>query len=169
MICVYELNAAERHTIRNALLGTMDAFERPWRMLLHLWTQYWGEHLTDYQQLVQSDAEAIGDLLLTITDALGDALISYFLMVGGEFEGDRSPCTAHLEEARRVEQSRRVDERIDAVRQMVCQSNLLSTAERTAFLERLNNGIMDKRDEDIMPILEVFTNEVKASIGRKTE
>ena len=40
---------------------------------------------------------------------------------------------------------------------------------RTAFLERLNNGIMDKRDEDIMPILEVFTNEVKASIGRKTE
>lgn len=46
-------------------------------MLLHLWMQYWGEHPTDYQEWVQNDAEAIGDLLLTITNVLGDALTSY--------------------------------------------------------------------------------------------
>lgn len=172
MICVYELTAAERHTIREGLYETMGDFERPWRMLLHLWMQYWGEHPTDYQEWVQSDAESIGDLLLTITNVLGDALESYYLMVGGELEGDRSPCGAYLEEAQRVEKSRRIDERIDAVRKMICQahsSHSLSTAERDAFLERLNNGITTKRDEDIMPALEEFTKEVKSSIDRRAE
>lgn len=172
MICVYELTAAERHTIREGLYETMGDFERPWRMLLHLWMQYWGEHPTDYQEWVQSDAESIGDLLLTITNVLGDALKSYYLMVGGELEGDRSPCGAYLEEAQRVEKSRRIDEHIDAVRKMICQahsSHSLSTAERDAFLERLNNGITTKRDEDIMPVLEEFTKEVKSSIDRRAE
>lgn len=121
---------------------------------------------------MQSDAENIGDLLLTITNVLGDALESYFLMVGGEFEGDRGPCGAYLEEAQRVEKSRRIDKSIDAVRQMICQSHSsysLSTADRDAFLERLHGGIMAKRDEDIMPALEEFTKEVKDSIDRKTE
>lgn len=169
MICVYELNAADRHTIREGLYETMADFERPWRMLMHLWMQYWGEHPTDYQDWVQGDAEAIGDLLLTITNVLGDALTSYHLMTGGEFEGDRDPCGSYMYEASRVAQSRRVDEHIDAVRQMICHSRTLSTAERDAFLERLNKGITTKRDEDIMPVLEEFTKEVKSSIDRKTE
>lgn len=169
MICVYELTAAERHTIREGLYELMADFERPWRMLMHLWMQYWGEHPTDYQEWVQSDAESIGDLLLTITNVLGDALKSYHLMTCGELEGDRSPCSAYMYEASRVAQSRRVDEHIDAVRQMICQSRTLSTAERDAFLERLNNGIMTKRDEDIMPVLEEFTKEVKSSIDRRAE
>lgn len=168
MTIAYPLTAAERHTIREGLYELMADFERPWRMLLHLWMQYWGEHSTDYQEWVQSDAENIGDLLLTITNVLGDALESYFLMVGGEFEGDRGPCGAYLEEAQRVEKSRRIDKSIDAVRQMICQSRTLSTAERDAFLERLHGEIMTKRDEDIMPVLEEFTKEVKANIG-KTE
>ena len=168
MTIAYPLTAAERHTIREGLYELMADFERPWRMLLHLWMQYWGEHPTDYQEWVQSDAENIGDLLLTITNVLGDALESYFLMVGGEFEGDRGPCGAYLEEAQRVEKSRRIDKSIDAVRQMICQSRTLSTAERDAFLERLHGEIMTKRDEDIMPVLEEFTKEVKANIG-KTE
>lgn len=138
-------------------------------MLLHLWTQYWGEHPTDYQHWVQNDAEAIGDLLLTIVNALGDALKSYYLMVGGELEGDRDPCGAYLGEAQRVEKSRRIDECIDAARKMLCQSHTLSTAERDAFLERLSNGIMTKRDEDIMQALEEFTAEVKDRINHKTE
>lgn len=169
MPVVYPLTAAERHTIREGLYETVADFERPWRMLMHLWMQYWGEHPTDYQQWVQSDAESIGDLLLTITNVLGDALESYHLMTGGEFEGDRDPCGAYLREAACVEQSRRADSAIDAVRQMICQSRTLSTAERDTFLERLNNGIMTKRDEDIMPALEELTSEVKASIDRKTE
>lgn len=171
MICAYELTAAERHTIREGLYETMADFERPWRMLLHLWMQYWGEHPTDYQHWVQNDAEAIGDLLLTIVNVLGDALTSYHLMTGGEFEGDRDPCAAYLREAACVEQSRRADAAIDAVRQMICQSRTLSTAERDAFLERLHGGIMAKRDEDIMPALEELTSEVKASIdhNRKAE
>ena len=169
MPVVYPLTAAERHTVREGLYELMADFERPWRMLLHLWMQYWGEHPTDYQEWVQSDAENIGDLLLTITNVLGNALESYYLMVGGELEGDRSPCGAYLEEAQRVEKSRRIDESIDAVRQMICQSHSLSTAERDAFLERLNNGIMTKRDEDIIPVLEEFTKEVKTSIDCKTE
>lgn len=169
MICAYELTAAERHTIREGLFETMSDFERPWRMLLHLWTQYWGEHPTDYQEWVQNDAEAIGDLLLTITNVLGDALESYHLMTGGEFEGDRNPCGAYLEEARRVEKSRRIDDCIDTVRKMICQSRTLSTAERDAFLERLNSGITTTRDEDIMPVLEEFTKEVKSSIDRRAE
>jgi len=172
MPVVYPLTAAERHTVREGLYELMADFERPWRMLLHLWMQYWGEHPTDYQEWVQSDAENIGDLLLTITNVLGDALESYYLMVGGELEGDRDPCGAYLAEAQRVEKARRVDECIDAVRQMICQahsSHSLSTAERDAFLERLNNGIMAKRDEDIMPVLEEFTSEVKNTINRKTE
>ena len=168
MTIAYPLTAAERHTIREGLYELMADFERPWRMLLHLWMQYWGEHSTDYQEWVQSDAENIGDLLLTITNVVGDALESYFLMVGGEFEGDRGPCGAYLEEAQRVEKSRRIDKSIDAVRQMICQSRTLSTAERDAFLERLHGEIMTKRDEDIMPVLEEFTKEVKANIG-KTE
>ena len=92
-------------------------------------------------------------------------------MTGGEFEGDRDPCGAYLREAACVEQSRRADSAIDAVRQMICQSRTLSTAERDTFLERLNNGIMTKRDEDIMPALENLTSEVKDSIdhNRKTE
>ncbi len=172
MPVVYPLTAAERHTIREGLYETMADFERPWRMLLHLWMQYWGEHPTDYQEQVGYDAEAIGDLLLTITNVLGDALESYRLMVGGEFEGDRDPCGAYLEEAQRVEKSRRIDECIDTVRKMICQSHSshsLSTAERDAFLERLHGGIMTKRDEDIMPVLEEFTKEVKARIDCKTE
>lgn len=172
MTVVYPLTAAERHTIREGLYETMVDFERPWRMLMHLWMQYWGEHPTDYQEWVQSDAESIGDLLLTITNVLGDALKSYYLMVGGELEGDRGPCGAYLEEAQRVEKSRRIDDCIDTVRKMICQahsSHSLSTAERDAFLERLNNGIMTTRDEDIMPVLEEFTKEVKDSIDRKTE
>lgn len=166
MICAYELTAAERHTIREGLYETMADFERPWRMLLHLWMQYWGEHPTDYQHWVQNDAEAIGDLLLTIVNVLGDALTSYHLMTGGEFEGDRDPCAAYLREAACVEQSRRADAAIDAVRQMICQSRTLSTAERDAFLERLNNGITTKRDEDIMQALEEFTAEAKDRINR---
>ena len=169
MICAYELNAAERHTIREGLFEMMSEFERPWRMLLHLWTQYWGEHPTDYQRWVQNDAEAIGDLLLTIVNALGDALTSFHRMTGGDFEGDRDPCGAYLQEAAYVEQSRRADAAIDAVREMVCQSHTLSTAERDAFLERLHGGIMSKRDEDTMPALEELTSEVKASIDHKTE
>ena len=173
MICAYELTAAERHTIREGLYETMADFERPWRMLLHLWLRYWGEG-RDYEEALRSDAEFVGDLLLTITNALGDALKSYHLMTGGELEGDRGPCGAYLEEARRVEKSRRIDECIDAVRQMICQSHAshsLSTSERDAFLERLNNGITTKRDEDIMPALENLTSEVKDSIdhNRKTE
>ena len=169
MTVVYPLTAAERHTIREGLYELMADFERPWRMLLHLWTQYWGEHPTDYQEWVQSDAENIGDLLLTIVNALGDALKSYYLMVGGELEGDRDPCGAYLGEAQRVEKSRRIDECIDAARKMRCQSHTLSTAERDAFLERLSNGIMTKRDEDIMQALEEFTAEVKDRINHKTE
>lgn len=172
MTVVYPLTAAERNTIREGLYELMADFERPWRMLLHLWTQYWGEHPTDYQHWVQNDAEAIGDLLLTIVNTLGDALKSYYLMVGGELEGDRDPCGAYLEEAQRVEKSRRIDECIDAVRKMICQSHSshsLSTAERDAFLERLHGGIMSKRDEDIMPVLEEFTKEVKSSIDRRAE
>lgn len=169
MPVVYPLTAAERHTIREGLYETMADFERPWRMLLHLWMQYWGEHPTDYQEWVQNDAEAIGDLLLTIVNALGDALKSYYLMVGGELEGDRDPCGAYLGEAQRVEKSRRIDECIDAVRKMVCQSHTLSTAERDAFLERLNNGIMTKRDEDIMQALEEFTAEVKDRVSSRAE
>lgn len=169
MICAYELTAAERHTIREGLYGLMADFERPWRMLPHLWMQYWGEHPTDYQHWVQNDAEAIGDLLLTIVNVLGDALTSYHLMTGGEFEGDRNPCAAYLREAACVEQSRRADSAIDAVREMVCQSHTLSTAERDAFLERLNNEIMAMRDKDIMQALEEFTAEVKDRINHKTD
>lgn len=169
MTVVYPLTAAERNTIREGLYELMADFERPWRMLLHLWTQYWGEHPTDYQEWVQNDAEAIGDLLLTITNVLGDALASYHLMTGGEFEGDRDPCAAYLREAACVEQSRRADAAIDAVRQMICQSRTLSTAERDAFLERLNNGITTKRDEDIMPALEEFTAEVKDRVSSRAE
>lgn len=124
---------------------------------------------TDYQHWVQNDAEAIGDLLLTIVNALGDALTSYHLMTGSDFEGDRDPCGAYLEEAQRVEKSRRIDDCIDTVRKMICQSRTLSTAERDAFLERLNNGITTTRDEDIMPVLEEFTKEVKSSIDRRAE
>lgn len=141
-------------------------------MLLHLWMQYWGEHPTDYQEWVQGDAESIGDMLLTITNVLGDALESYHLMTGGEFEGDRDPYGAYLKEAQRIEKSRRIDDCIDAVRKMICQSHSsrsLSTAERDAFLERLHGGIMSKRDEDIMSALEELTSEVKASIDRKAE
>ena len=172
MPVVYPLTAAKRHTIHEALYELMADFERPWRMLMHLWTQYWGEHPTDYQEQGGYDAEFIGDMILTITNVLGDALASYHLMTGGEFEGDRDPCGSYMYEASRVVQSRRVDEHIDAVRKMICQahsSHSLSTAERDAFLERLNNGITTKRDEDIMPVLEEFTKEVKDSIDRKTE
>ena len=169
MTVVYPLTAAERHTIREGLYELMADFERPWRMLLHLWMQYWGEHPTDYQHWVQNDAEAIGDLLLTIVNVLGDALTSYHLMTGGEFEGDRDPCAAYLREAACVEQSRRADSAIDAVRQMICQSRTLSTAERDAFLERLNNGITTKRDEDIMQALEEFTAEVKDRVSSRAE
>lgn len=169
MICAYELTAAERHTIREGLYETMADFERSWRMLLHLWMQYWGEHPTDYQHWVQNDAEAIGDLLLTIVNVLGDALTSYHLMTGGEFEGDRDPCAAYLREAACVEQSRRADSAIDAVREMVCQSHTLSTAERDAFLGRLNNEIMAMRDKDIMQALEEFTAEVKDRVSSRAE
>lgn len=169
MNVVYPLTAAERHTIREGLYELMADFERPWRMLLHLWMQYWGEHPTDYQEWVQSDAENIGDLLLTITNVLGDALESYHLMTGGELEGDRDPCAAYLREAACVEQSRRADSAIDAVREMVCQSHTLSTAERDAFLGRLNNEIMAMRDKDIMQALEEFTAEVKDRINHKRD
>ena len=169
MICAYELTAAERHTIREGLYELMADFERPWRMLMHLWMQYWGEHPTDYQEWVQSDAESIGDLLLTITNVLGDALKSYHLMTCGELEGDRSPCSAYMYEASCVAQSRRVDEHIDAVRQMICQSRTLSTAERDAFLGRLNNEIMAMRDKDIMQALEEFTAEVKDRVSSRAE
>ena len=169
MTVVYPLTAAERHTIREGLFETMPDFERPWRMLLHLWMQYWGEHPTDYQHWVQNDAEAIGDLLLTITNVLGDALESYHLMTGGEFEGDRDPCAAYLREAACVEQSRRADAAIDAVRKMICQSRTLSTAERDAFLGRLNNEIMAMRDKDIMQALEEFTAEVKDRVSSRAE
>ena len=169
MTVVYPLTAAERHTIREGLYETMADFERPWRMLLHLWMQYWGKHPTDYQEWVQNDAEAIGDLLLTIVNALGDALTSYRLMTGGEFEGDRDPCGAYLEEAQRVEKSRRIDDCIDTVRKMICQSRTLSTAERDAFLGRLNNEIMAMRDKDIMQALEEFTAEVKDRVSSRVE
>ena len=168
MICTYELTAAERHTIREGLYELMAAFERPWRMLLHLWLRYWGEG-RNYEEALRNDAEFIGDLLLTITNELGDALRAYHLMTGGELEGDRAPCAAFMEEAKRIEQSRRIDECIDAVRKMICQSHSLSTAERDAFLERLHGGIMAKRDEDIMPALEELTSEIKTSIDYKTE
>lgn len=169
MPVVYPLTAAERHTIREGLYELKADFERPWRMLLHLWMQYWGEHPTDYQHWVQNDAEAIGDLLLTIVNVLGDALTSYHLMTGGEFEGDRNPCAAYLREAACVEQSRRADSAIDAVREMVCQSHTLSTAERDAFLEHLNNEIMAMRDKDIMQALEEFTAEVKDRVSSRAE
>ena len=169
MTVVYPLTAAERNTIREGLYELMADFERPWRMLLHLWTQYWGEHPTDYQEWVQNDAEAIGDLLLTITNVLGDALESYHLMTGGELEGDRAPCAAFMEEAKRIEQSRRVDECFDAVRKMVCQARSLTQAERDAFLDRLNNEITTKRDNDAIPELEAFTAEVKNAIDRGME
>ena len=168
MICVYELSAAERHTIREGLYELVADFERPWRMLLHLWLRYWGEG-RNYEEALKNDAEFVGDLLLTITNELGDALRSYHLMTGGELEGVRAPCTAYLEDVQRVEKSRRIDECIDAVRKMICQSHSLSTEERDAFLERLHGGIMAKRDENIMPALEEFTSEVKASIDHKTE
>lgn len=128
-----------------------------------------GRTPTDYQEWVQNDAEAIGDLLLTITNVLGDALESYHLMTGGEFEGDRDPCGAYLEEAQRVEKSRRIDDCIDTVRKMICQSRTLSTAERDAFLERLNNEIMAMRDKDIMQALEEFTAEVKDRVSSRAE
>lgn len=168
MICTYELTAAERHTIREGLYELMGDFERPWRMLLHLWLRYWGEG-RNYEEALKNDAEFVGDLLLTITNELGDALKAYHLTTGGELEGDRAPCAAFMEEAKRIEQSRRIDECIDAVRKMICQSHSLSTAERDAFLERLHGGIMAKRDEDIMPALEELTSEIKTSIDYKTE
>lgn len=168
MICVYELSAAERHTIREGLYELMGDFERPWRMLLHLWLRYWGEG-RNYEEALRTDAEFVGDLLLTITNELGDALKAYHLTTGGELEGDRAPCAAFMEEAKRIEQSRRIDECIDAVRKMICQSHSLSTAERDAFLERLHGGIMAKRDEDIMPALEELTSEIKTSIDYTTE
>lgn len=168
MICTYELTAAERHTIREGLYELMADFERPWRMLLHLWLRYWGEG-RNYEEALKNDAEFVGDLLLTITNELGDALKAYHLTTGGELEGDRAPCAAFMEEAKRIEQSRRIDECIDAVRKMICQSHSLSTAERDAFLERLHGGIMAKRDEDIMPALEELTSEIKTSIDYTTE
>ena len=168
MICVYELSAAERHTIREGLYELVADFERPWRMLLHLWLRYWGEG-RNYEEALKNDAEFVGDLLLTITNELGDALRSYHLMTGGEFEGDRAPCTAFVEEAKRVEKSRRVDECFDAVRKMVCQARSLTPAERDAFLDRLNNEITTKRDGDAIPELEAFTAEVKSVIDSRTE
>lgn len=168
MICVYELSAAERHTIREGLYELMGDFERPWRMLLHLWLRYWGEG-RNYEEALRSDAEFVGDLLLTITNELGDALESYHLMTGGELEGNRAPCAAFMEEAQRIEQSRRVDECFDAVRKMVCQARSLTPAERDAFLDRLNNEITTKRDSDAIPELEEFTAEVKATIDSRME
>lgn len=168
MICTYELTAAERHTIREGLYELMADFERPWRMLLHLWLRYWGEG-RNYEEALRNDAEFIGDLLLTITNELGDALRAYHLMTGGELEGDRAPCAAFMEEAKRIEQSRRVDECFDAVREMVCQARSLTQAERDAFLDRLNNEITTKRDNDAIPELEAFTAEVKNAIDRGME
>lgn len=168
MICVYELSAAERHTIREGLYELMGDFERPWRMLLHLWLRYWGEG-RNYEEALRTDAEFVGDLLLTITNELGDALESYHLMTGGELEGDRALCAAFMEEAQRIEQSRRVDECFDAVRKMVCQARSLTPAERDAFLDRLNNEITTKRDNDAIPELEAFTAEVKNAIDRRME
>lgn len=168
MICTYELTAAERHTIREGLYELVGDFERPWRMLLHLWLRYWGEG-TNYEEALKTDAEFIGDLLLTITNELGDALKAYHLMTGGELEGDRAPCAAFMEEAKRIEQSRRVDECFDAVRKMVCQARSLTSAERDAFLDRLNNEITTKRDSDAVPALETFTAEVKNVIDRRME
>ncbi len=168
MICTYELTAAERHTIREGLYELMADFERPWRMLLHLWLRYWGEG-RNYEEALRNDAEFIGDLLLTITNELGDALRAYHLMTGGELEGDRAPCAAFMEEAKRIEQSRRVDECFDAVRKMVCQARSLTQAERDAFLDRLNNEITTKRDNDAIPELEAFTAEVKNAIDRGME
>ena len=118
---------------------------------------------------MRTDAEFVGDLLLTITNELGDALESYHLMTGGELEGDRAPCAAFMEEAQRIEQSRRVDECFDAVRKMVCQARSLTPAERDAFLDRLNNEITTKRDNDAIPELEAFTAEVKNAIDRRME
>lgn len=168
MICVYELSAAERHTIREGLYELMGDFERPWRMLLHLWLRYWGEG-RNYEEALRSDAEFVGDLLLTITNELGDALESYHLMTGGGLEGNRAPCAAFMEEAQRIEQSRRVDECFDAVRKMVCQARSLTPAERDAFLDRLNNEITTKRDSDAIPELEAFTAEVKSVIDNRME
>lgn len=168
MICVYELSAAERHTIREGLYELMGNFERPWRMLLHLWLRYWGEG-RNYEEALRNDAEFIGDLLLTITNELGDALKSYHLMTGGEFEGDRATCDFLLEEAERIKRSRQVDECFDAVRKMVCQARSLTPAERDAFLDRLNNEITTKRDNDAIPELEAFTAEVKNAIDRGME
>ena len=168
MICTYELTAAERHTIREGLYELMGDFERPWRMLLHLWLRYWGEG-RNYEEALRNDAEFVGDLLLTITNNLGEALKAYHLMTGGELEGDRAPCAAFMEEAKRIEQSRRVDECFDAVSKMVCQARSLTPAERDAFLDRLNNEIMTKRDSDAVPVLEAFTAEVKNAIDRGME
>ena len=168
MICVYELSAAERHTIREGLYELMGDFERPWRMLLHLWLRYWGEG-RNYEEALRTDAEFVGDLLLTITNELGDALKANHLTTGGELEGDRAPCAAFMEEAKRIEQSRRVDECFDAVRKMVCQARSLTQAERDAFLDRLNNEITTKRDNDAIPELEAFTAEVKNAIDRGME
>ena len=168
MICTYELTAAERHTIREGLYELMADFERPWRMLLHLWLRYWGEG-RNYEEALRNDAEFIGDLLLTITNELGDALRAYHLMTGGELEGDRAPCAAFMEEAKRIEQSRRVDECFDAVRKMVCQARSLTQAERDAFLARLNHEITTKRDSDAIPELEAFTAEVKSVIDNRME
>ncbi len=168
MIYTYELTAAERHTIREGLYELMADFERPWRMLLHLWLRYWGEG-RNYEEALRNDAEFIGDLLLTITNELGDALRAYHLMTGGELEGDRAPCAAFMEEAKRIEQSRRVDECFDAVRKMVCQARSLTPAERDAFLDRLNNEITTKRDNDAIPELEAFTAEVKGIIDSRME
>ena len=52
---------------------------------------------------------------------------------------------------------------------MICQSRTLSTAERDAFLGRLNNEIMAMRDKDIMQALEEFTAEVKDRVSSRAE
>lgn len=168
MICTYELTAAERHTIREGLYELMADFERPWRMLLHLWLRYWGEG-RNYEDALKNDAEFVGDLLLTITNELGDALKSYHLMTGGELEGDRATCDFLLEEAERIKRSRQVDDCIAIARKAVCQASSLTQAERDAFLDRLDNGIMVKRDNDAIPELEAFTAEVKNVIDGRME
>lgn len=168
MICTYELTAAERHTIREGLYELMAAFERPWRMLLHLWLRYWGEG-RNYEEALKTDAEFIGDLLLTATNALGDALKSYHLLTGGELEGDRDTCDFLLDEAERIKRSRQVDDCIAIARKAVCQARSITPAERDAFLDRLDNGIMSKRDSDAIPELEAFTAEVKGIIDSRME
>ena len=52
---------------------------------------------------------------------------------------------------------------------MVCQARSLTPAERDAFLDRLNNEITTKRDNDAIPELEAFTAEVKNAIDRWME